>query len=207
MIPPERVMHGVVYAERACKGRVKSPPKRRKTREERFWAKVKVGEADECWEWTGAVCGYPPTHLYGHFFYEMVDGKPTYEYAHRYVWREKHGEIPKGMCVCHVCDNPGCCNPDHLFLGTHRDNMIDRDKKGRGKGAENLKKARMARKGDHPGAKLTPEQVLEIRRIYKPHNKECGAKALSIRYGVHRNTIYQIISRTTWTPLKVHSVQ
>ncbi len=51
---------------------------------------------------------------------------------HRFVWTEHNGPIPKGMCVCHHCDEPACINPDHLFLGTHQDNMQDMINKKRG---------------------------------------------------------------------------
>lgn len=52
-------------------------------------------------------------------------------YAHRWAYAEAHGEIPKGMCVCHKCDVPACVNSDHLFVGTHRDNHVDAGLKGR----------------------------------------------------------------------------
>jgi len=63
---------------------------------------------------------------YGRFF---ANGKEIL--AHRMMWIFVYGDIPKGMCVCHTCDNPRCVNPAHLFLGTKRDNNIDMFAKGR----------------------------------------------------------------------------
>lgn len=92
--------------------------------EERFWNKVSKGKDDECWNWTGCtVIGYGV--LKNH-------SKPIK--THRASWIIHFGSIPKGMCVCHKCDNKLCCNPNHLFLGTFADNNHDRDKKGRGRG-------------------------------------------------------------------------
>ncbi|MEO0085709.1 MAG: HNH endonuclease signature motif containing protein [candidate division WOR-3 bacterium] len=73
----------------------------------------------ECWPWTG--CRHP-TLGYGFF---------RGDYAHREAYRRAYGPIPNGMCVCHRCDNPECCNPAHLFVGTHRDNIQDSIRKGR----------------------------------------------------------------------------
>ena len=56
---------------------------------------------------------------------------------HRVVWTEHNGLIPKGMCICHHCDNPPCINIDHLFLGTHKENMEDMARKGRGRKGNN----------------------------------------------------------------------
>jgi hypothetical protein len=73
--------------------------------------------------------------------------------AHRLAYELKHGPIPPGMKVCHTCDNPPCCNPDHLCLGTQADNIADRDAKGR------------QAKGENNGfSKLTEADVTEIRR-------------------------------------------
>lgn len=58
-----------------------------------------------------------------------VNRKPIY--VHRLTWQQYFGSIPQGMCVLHSCDNPPCFNPDHLFLGTNHDNMVDKSLKGR----------------------------------------------------------------------------
>ena len=105
-----------------------------KTVEERFWGKVNKLTDDKCWKWTGATRGKEGV-LYG----VAWDGEKLIG-AHRYSYELRHGEIPeggeyRGMCVCHSCDTPLCVNPDHLFLGTHKNNMEDKVKKGRGTGS------------------------------------------------------------------------
>jgi hypothetical protein len=88
----------------------------------RFWCKVAKSEAG-CWEWRSAKfpSGYGAFH---------VAGKQMK--AHRVAWWLVNEELPAdGMCVLHRCDNPACCNPDHLFLGTPTDNMRDCSLKGR----------------------------------------------------------------------------
>jgi hypothetical protein len=87
----------------------------------RFWPKLNKG--DGCWEWTGGC------NDWGYGMMKGDGGKMLY--AHRVSYELHHGEIPNGLFVCHVCDNPKCANPDHLFLGTHKDNMADMMVKGR----------------------------------------------------------------------------
>jgi hypothetical protein len=90
---------------------------------DRFWAFVAQG--DGCWEWTG----YIRPDGYGQF---GVD-RSIHERAHRMAYQLTAGPIPKGIDVCHRCDNPACVRPDHLFLGTRSDNMRDMVAKGRGR--------------------------------------------------------------------------
>ncbi len=94
----------------------------------RFWAKVAVGGPDECWLWTAGTFGSKP---YGQFGIQEAPGKQKHLYAHRVAFRLAHGPIAEGAYICHSCDTPLCCNPAHLFAGTHTDNMRDASRKGR----------------------------------------------------------------------------
>lgn len=102
--------------------------------------------------------------------------------AHRRAWEiSRDRKIPKGMCVCHWCDNPPCVNPAHLFLGTNADNMADRNAKDRQAKGERIAKA-----------KLTEKAVRFIRRSV------ADAKALSERFEVHVTQIYRVRAGDTW---------
>lgn len=80
-----------------------------------------------------------------HGYGAMRGGDGRTVLAHRLAWELANGPVPEDMCVCHRCDNPPCCNLDHLFLGTHADNMRDRDAKGRTLRGAALRKARWGR--------------------------------------------------------------
>lgn len=90
----------------------------------RFFALIAKG--DGCWTWTGAT-----NRRNGYGYFKRRDRRQMN--THRVAWEFAHGPIPDGLCVCHHCDNPRCVRPDHLFLGTQRENMQDMKAKGRGR--------------------------------------------------------------------------
>lgn len=97
---------------------------------ERLMASVEKTEG--CWLWTGAR---------GKHGYGIITLAPHHRTGrvHRIMWELHNGQIPEGMCVCHRCDNPVCVKLDHLFLGTHADNVRDRIAKGRSRYPNTLK--------------------------------------------------------------------
>jgi hypothetical protein len=96
-------------------------PAPRPTLAERFWVKVTKGEG--CWLWNAGRFGGNGRPAFG------VEGKMRI--ASRVAYRLTHGDFDASMCVCHTCDNPACVRPDHLWLGTHKDNTQDAIRKGR----------------------------------------------------------------------------
>lgn len=136
-----------------------------------------VDKCGGCWNWKGhkSLFGYGQIKING-----------SQQMAHRVTYELYVGRIPKGLCVLHKCDNPSCCNPDHLFLGTMKDNVIDCMKKGR----------RSNRKGENNNnAKLTEIQVKEIRRKH-----ESGARGVELarEYNVSKQTISSVVCRIAW---------
>ena len=158
----------------------------------RFWAKVnKNGPihpslGTPCWLWTASKSSGD----YGRFKLNR-----RLWAAHRVVWIIARGSIPKGLDVLHHCDRPCCVNPDHLFVGTHAKNLQDCRDKGRLKVPDNS--------GENMGwHKLTWEEVLEARRLYKKGNRwhpsENDYVALARKYNVHPVTMRAAILGKTW---------
>ena len=140
---------------------------------ERFLSKIDRTEEADCWEWTAGK-----REGYGRFRI----GDNLYV-ATRLMWRLTHGIDPSSQLVCHTCDNPGCCNPNHLFLGTDEDNNNDKEAKRRGKHPA----------GENNGlAKLTTEDVISIY-----HSADAPAD-LGRKYGVTGENIRSIQAGRTW---------
>lgn len=146
----------------------------------KFMAQVAKRDSG-CWEWTGLIMdnGYGRVGVAGRLWS-----------AHRYAYEQLVGPIPAGLCVCHRCDNRACVNPEHLFIGTHADNMADMVRKGRQTlGSVNR------------GAKLTEEQVRDIRdRLHAGETRRCLAR----EFGVSSTAVDSIVSGKTWAWLDDH---
>lgn len=148
----------------------------------RFWRYVSKGHAAACWNWVGPT----GTDGYGLFSWGQR-GDQRRARAHRIAYELAVRPIPPlpgeyhGFCVCHVCDNPLCCNPDHLFIAPQRVNLRDASEKGR------LSAVRAMR------SKLSDDDVRAIRQKYLT-----GAvlhRELAAEYGVTQGTISKVINR------------
>jgi hypothetical protein len=149
---------------------------------ERFWERVERGSDGECWPWR-KKSGAPHA---GHAKLFFGDGATrTFLYAHRISYELHFGAIPAGLYVLHKCDNPPCCNPAHLFLGTHVDNVRDAVAKG------------LHARGERSGhAKLTDQAVREIRSLYARGG--VSLSDLSKVFGVNPTAIHKIVRRRHW---------
>lgn len=134
-----------------------------------FAQRLELDEETGCWNWTGAKT----RDGYGN----LKRGGKSFS-AHRYVFEKLVGPIPKGTCVLHSCDNPACCNPDHLRTGSAKDNIRDAINRGRFVA---------------PMQKLTLAQVEQIRKS-SASNRELGKC-----FGVHPTTIRDVRSGKTFT--------
>ena len=146
--------------------------------ERKFWEKVR--KTDGCWIWTGSTSDYGHGEV-------RIDKKLVR--AHRVVWEWLIGPIPDGMCVLHSCDNPPCVNPDHLFVGTKKDNTQDMMQKGRNRYAPHRGEA-------HGNAVLMQSQVDEIRGLYA--TGRYTQVQIAAMYGTTQSHVSQITRRAQW---------
>lgn len=149
------------------------------TIEERL-AERSIADGD-CIIWHGATAGK--------FKYGQLKVNGRMQRCHRLAYQVSKGEIPSGMLVMHTCDRPACINPEHLVLGTQKNNMDDMRAKGR----------EPANKGEQNGRSiLTTTDVAEIRSVYKRYCRKFGAPALAKKYGVGTQAILDIIHGKNW---------
>lgn len=145
---------------------------------ERFWAKIT--KTDGCWEWTG----YKDRDGYGRLCLFKLSGRPR-ALTHRIAYTLARGSVPDGMCVLHRCDNPPCCNPEHLFLGTNTENQADK-----------VAKARQCVGEASGAAKLTEASVKEIRLLAGTGLRQ---KDIAAMFGITQPNVGYIVRRETWT--------
>ena len=166
-----------------------------------FWDRIdKSGGPNACWP---CVLGGRSSKGY---MYISILGKTVG--AHRMAWELTHGPIPPGMCVCHHCDNHPCCNPQHLFIGTHLDNYLDAVAKGRIDPERNpvyTHPHRVPRGENHCRAILRERDVIHIRREYALQHT--SLKVLAKKWGVHFSTVSRAISGKAWKHLERGEVQ
>lgn len=150
-------------------------------RESKFWRHINVAETiNECWPWVGKLWpnGYGTVMFSGHAIG-----------SHRLAYFFVYGDIPDGLLVLHHCDNRPCCNPFHLYAGNSKQNADDCW--GRGRGVQNVFHGI-----EHGMAKLSDEQVIEIRQSCESHSE------ISIQYGIGKTQVGRIKRLEQWKHLK-----
>lgn len=146
----------------------------------KFWDRVQ--KTDGCWIWIG------PAHLHGRGYGAWKILGQTKK-PHRISWELKHGPISDGLHCLHKCDTPKCVNPEHLFLGTHKDNMVDAAKKRRLRTPDQ-------RGEKHSGHKLNAAQVRLIRLLARSGHTHTHLGCL---FQISRSVISRITSGALWS--------
>lgn len=138
--------------------------------EKRVWSRIdKSSNTRGCWEWTG-YC-----HSWG---YGQISIKHKTYAMHRLMYEQFKGPIPDGLFICHACDNPKCCNPDHLWAGTQKENIQDCVRKGR--------KAHPALTHCSRGHELTPENTYSYKNTVSRWRDRAQCRTCAIRRAAER---------------------
>lgn len=170
-LPGERLIH-------TCENNLCVRPDHlyRSTPEARFWEHVERGGVDECWAWNGAYRG-----VYGKF----KVGVARQVLAHRFAWELVNGRNPDGLVIRHACDNPPCCNPAHLLVGTYKDNMQDAVARGR------------IAKGERAGAaRLVAADIPRIRERLASGDYQ---RDIASDYGIAQASVWAIKAGKNWS--------
>ena len=165
----------------------------------KFWLWVDKRGEDQCWVWTGRLTrdGYGEIDVHGMTRHSML--------AHRAAWIVCSGTIPDGLLVCHKCDNRPCCNPRHLFLGTHQDNSRDMVEKGRSPRGEKsgwrLHPERFPVGSEVYNAKLSEDQVTAMRKDFSLDGVQI--KTIAAKYGISHQHAGDIVHGKKWKHVPV----
>jgi hypothetical protein len=151
--------------------------------EERLLRRLSPEPNSGCWLWTG-TCNHKGYGQIGTSAHGMAT---THKVAYQYF----KGAVPQSMQVLHTCDTPCCCNPEHLWLGTHQDNIDDKMRKGRHRAGRSTKSRGTA----NGNAKLTPDIVRHIRQ------RELSYTQYAERYDVSKSLVHAIVKRKVWAHL------
>jgi hypothetical protein len=143
----------------------------------------------ECLTWSGAT-SKPDGKGYGRI--RLSDGGN--HCTHRVMWTHHNGALPKGKIICHKCDNPLCCNSDHMFISDQYGNMRDMRLKGRMANHKDF----VSRGEDSVKAKMTEKDVEFLILNYKPFDKEFGGTAMTKRFGIQGAQIVRISKGLRW---------
>jgi hypothetical protein len=164
------------------------------------------GYKNQCWEWKGPMLN----NGYGDLVLGSKKNKAPYFYRnrpHRFAYEYFFNkEIPKHLYVCHSCDNTKCCNPDHLFLGTPKDNMADKIKKGRHTSREEfsrLAKTHAPKGSRQPKAKLHEKDIPAIFELFKSGTPK---RQIAFKFNVSPGAIGFIIARKTWKHVSIEGI-
>lgn len=142
-----------------------------------FWNNINKKSPTECWEWQKGK----NKDGYGQFKF-MGRNQST----HRVAFFIEYGEFDKKLCVCHKCDNPTCCNPNHLFLATSAENTQDKVLKGRHKVPCGEKNGQ---------SKLFDKDIIKIRNLY---SRNMPQSIIAKLFNLHQSNVHHIVHRKTW---------
>lgn len=152
-----------------------------KTKQKNFWSKVEIAENDDCWNWTGFT-------LKGYGIVKVTKDKHAYYLkAHNVAYAlanpDENMDYNKNSLILHKCNNKACCNPSHLSMGTHRENMQD-------------KRQFNEKQPSTIGIVLTEQNVIDIRTLYASGN--FSQKTLAERFGISQYMCCQIVRGESW---------
>jgi hypothetical protein len=163
-----------------CKNKLCVNPDHHFLQDEKLEFYIKKNDLTNCWEWLRNT---------NNKNYGMICHKGKMRLAHRVFYEKYKNEIPRGMNVCHSCDNSKCCNPEHLFLGTQADNVHD---------MENKKRDNKSKGEKHFKAKISKKEVMEVRKKF---NEGTTIREVYHLFNYSYQTIYYICINKTWKHL------